>query len=141
MTQKAHKWWKKKIGQLDSSILKTLCLGGHHQEIEKTTTEWEKYVQIIYLIRVQYIVQLFVTPWTIPHQAPPSMEFSRQESWNGLPFPSPRGSSQPRDWTRVSCIAGRRFTVWATRESQYVKREYIKNSYHRTQLKMGQGFK
>ena len=27
-----------------------------------------------------------------------------------------RGSSQPRDWTRVSCIIGRRFTVWATRE-------------------------
>ena len=27
-----------------------------------------------------------------------------------------RGFSQPRDWTRVSCIAGRRFTIWATRE-------------------------
>ena len=29
-----------------------------------------------------------------------------------------RGSSQPRDQTQVSCIAGRRFTVWATREAQ-----------------------
>ena len=29
-----------------------------------------------------------VTPWTVAHQAPPSMEFPRQESWSGLPFPS-----------------------------------------------------
>ena len=33
-------------------------------------------------------VRLFVTPWTVAHQAPPSMEFSRQEYWSGLPFPS-----------------------------------------------------
>ena len=30
-----------------------------------------------------------------------------------------RGSSWPRDWTQVSCIVGRRFTVWATREVPY----------------------
>ena len=35
-------------------------------------------------------VQLFVTPWTVTHQAPLSMGFSRQEHWSGLPFPSPR---------------------------------------------------
>ena len=34
-------------------------------------------------------VQLFATPGTVAHQAPPSMEFSRQEYWSGLPFPSP----------------------------------------------------
>ena len=34
-------------------------------------------------------VQLFVTPWTVAHQAPLSMGFSRQEYWNGLVFPSP----------------------------------------------------
>ena len=34
-------------------------------------------------------VQLFATPWTIAYQAPPSMGFSRQEYWSGLPFPSP----------------------------------------------------
>ena len=33
--------------------------------------------------------RLFVTPWTVAHQPPPSMEFSRQEYWSGLPFPSP----------------------------------------------------
>jgi len=34
-------------------------------------------------------VQLFATPWTVAYQAPPSMGFSRQEYWNGLPLPSP----------------------------------------------------
>ena len=30
-----------------------------------------------------------MTPWAVAHQAPLSMEFSRQENWSGLPFPSP----------------------------------------------------
>ena len=34
-------------------------------------------------------VQLFVTPWTVAYQASLSTGFSRQEYWNGLPFPSP----------------------------------------------------
>ena len=33
-------------------------------------------------------VRLFATPWTVAYQAPLSMEFSRQEYWSGLPFPS-----------------------------------------------------
>ena len=34
-------------------------------------------------------VRLCATPWTVAHQAPPSMGFSRQEYWSGLPLPSP----------------------------------------------------
>ena len=34
-------------------------------------------------------VRLLATPWTAAHQAPPSMEFSRQEYWSGVPLPSP----------------------------------------------------
>ena len=34
-------------------------------------------------------VQLFAAPWTVAHQAPPSMGFSRQEYWSWLPLPSP----------------------------------------------------
>ena len=40
-------------------------------------------------------VQLFVTPWTVAHQAPLSMEFPRQEYWSGLPFPPPGDLSNP----------------------------------------------
>ena len=35
------------------------------------------------------------TPWTVAHQAPLSMEFSRQEYWSGLPFPSPGDLPDP----------------------------------------------
>ena len=38
-------------------------------------------------------VQLCATPWTAAHQASPSMGFSRQEHWSGLPFPSPMHES------------------------------------------------
>ena len=40
-------------------------------------------------------VRLFATPWTAAYQAPPSMGFSRQEYWSGLPFPSPGDLTDP----------------------------------------------
>ena len=40
-------------------------------------------------------VRLFATPWTVAYQAPPSMEFSRQEYWSGVPFPSPGDVPHP----------------------------------------------
>ena len=45
---------------------------------------------MIYKVKVRSLsrVQLFVTPWTVAHQALLSMGFSRQEYWSGLPFPS-----------------------------------------------------
>ena len=48
---------------------------------------------------------------TVAHQAPLSMELSRQEYWSRWPFPSPGESSQPRDRTQVSHIAGVFFTI------------------------------
>ena len=62
-------------------------------------------------------IWLFATPWTVAYQAPPSMGFSRQEYWSGVPFSFSRGSSLPRDQTWVSHIPGRRFNLWATRET------------------------
>ena len=151
-------------------------------------------------------VRLFATRWTVAHQAPPSMGFSTQEYWSGLPFPSPghlpdpgieprspalqadaltseppgqedylnslslsfssvkvlvawscpilwdpmehsppdssvhgilqarilewaaipssRRSSRPRDQTQVSCILGRFFTIWVTREIEIIPHVY-----------------
>ena len=40
-------------------------------------------------------VRLFATQWTVAYQAPPSMGFSRQECWSGLPFPSPGDLPDP----------------------------------------------
>ena len=78
----------------------------------------EKKVKVKLLSRVQ----LFATPWTVAHQAPPSMGFSRQEYWCGLPFPSLGDLPWPKDQTQVSCIAGKCFNLWATREAQIMKR-------------------
>ena len=40
-------------------------------------------------------VRLFVSPWTVAHQAPLSMRFSRQEYWSGLSGPPPGGVPDP----------------------------------------------
>ena len=58
---------------------------------------------------------LFVTPWTVAHQVPLSMELSRQEYWSGLPFPPPgdlpdSGIEPTSLASHVSYIAGRFFT-------------------------------
>ena len=52
-------------------------------------------------------VQFSVTPWTVACQAPLSMEFSRQEYWSGLPFPSPGDLSNPGIEPTASALAGR----------------------------------
>ena len=44
--------------------------------------------------------RLCATPKTAAHQAPPSLGFSRQEHWSGLPFPSPMHESEKWKWSR-----------------------------------------
>ena len=44
---------------------------------------------------VAYLCLALVSPWTVAPQAPLSMEFSKQEYWSGLPFPSPRDPPNP----------------------------------------------
>ena len=51
---------------------------------------WKWKVKVKSLSRVR----LLATPWTVAYQAPPSMGFSRQEYWSGLPLPSPRRTTQ-----------------------------------------------
>ena len=65
-------------------------------------------------------VQLFVTPWTVAHQVPLSVEFSRQEYWSGLPFPPPGDLPDPgiKPMSLKSpALAGRFFTTTATWEA------------------------
>ena len=45
--------------------------------------------------------------------------------WSGLAVPFSRGSSKPRNWTQVSCTAGRFFTIWATGEAQWISKDNI----------------
>ena len=50
----------------------------------KTTSHWSESE-----VKSLSHVRLFATPWTAAYQTPPSMGFSRQEYWSGVPFPSP----------------------------------------------------
>ena len=56
-------------------------------------------------------IQLFVTPWTVARQAPLSMGFSRQEYWNGLPFPPPGNLPNPGIKPRFPVLQVDFFTV------------------------------
>ena len=59
---------------------------------------------------------LFVTPWTVAHQALLSMGILQARILELVAVPSSRGFSQPRDQTQVSHITGGFFTIWATWE-------------------------
>jgi len=61
------------------------------------SNEWKWKVKVKLLSRVR----LFETLWTAAHQTPPSMGFSRQEYWSGVPLPSPEwGWADPKDAKR-----------------------------------------
>ena len=84
-------------------------------------------------------VWLFSTPWSVAYQAPPSMGFSRQEYWSGLPFPSPedlpnpgikpgspalQADALPSEPPRKPYMQSTLWeTIWATKEALYA--EYI----------------
>ena len=63
-------------------------------------------------------VWLFVTPWTVTHQAPLSMGFSRQQSWSGLSCPSPGDRPDPalEPWSPALQADSLPF-FWATRKA------------------------
>ena len=55
----------------------------------------------------------------VAQQAPLSMEFSRQEHWSWLPFPSPGDLPNPQIEPGSPALAGRFFIIWATREASF----------------------
>ena len=58
----------------------------HHNS--KSSILWCSAFFMLLLLSCVSHVWLFTTPWTVAHQAPPSMGFSRQDYWSGLPLPS-----------------------------------------------------
>ena len=61
----------------------------------KISADGDCKVKVKMKVKLLSRVQLFTTPQTVAHQAPPSREFSRQEYWSGLPFPSPGDLPDP----------------------------------------------
>ena len=77
-----------------------------------------KPLKFYFVCLVTHHIWLFVTPWTVACQAPLSMGIVKARILEWVAIPSFKVSSQPRDWTRVSRIAGRFFTFWAIRGAQ-----------------------
>ena len=71
---------------------------------------------VVTLCRVTQSCLTLVTQWTVACQAPLSMGILQASILEWVAMPFSRGSSQPRDWTQVSHVADRFFTIWATRE-------------------------
>ena len=83
-------------------------MGTQQDNREKTApTAWQSGCSIELLLITGGLVAKscpnFTTLWTLAHQAPLSTGFSRQESWSGLPFLSPRDSPNPgiEPWSPV----------------------------------------
>ena len=75
-------------------------------------------------------VRLSVAPWTVAHQAPQAMDFSRQEYWSGLPFPPPGDLPNPQtEWVSLvsPALAGGFITTSATVECIVIG--YFRTSY------------
>ena len=66
----------------------------------------EQYIVVVVVVQSLSHIRLFVTPWTVAHQVPLSMEFSKQEYWSGVPFPFPGDLPDPG-------IKPRSLTLWA----------------------------
>ena len=56
---------------------------------------------LLLLLSLFSCVRLCATPQMAAHQAPPSLGFSRQEHWSGLPFPSPKHENEKLKWSRA----------------------------------------
>ena len=77
-------WWTGKPGMLQSMGLQTV---GHDWAMELNWPLFPKCPLLLLLSHFSH-VRLCATPWTAAYQAPPSMGFSREEYWSGLPLPS-----------------------------------------------------
>ena len=74
-----------------------ICLLGPHKQEPPQPQETCQYsLLLLLLLLLSHFsrVRLCATPETAAHQAPPSLGFSRQEHWSGLPFPSPVHESE-----------------------------------------------
>ena len=76
----------------------------------KLAVLWGKKVKVL----VAYSCPTLYKPMDYNPPGPSVHEFSRQEYWSGLPFPSPGDISKPGIEPQVSCIAGRYFTIRTT---------------------------
>ena len=120
-------------------------LNQHHQKLLEQIRNYSKISGHMFnmccAVLSSSVVFDSATPWTVAHQVPLSMGIlhARILEWVAIPFS--RQFSQPSDQTQVSLIAGRFFTIWATREAwfnirksiifEYISTEKVKCGMHK----------
>ena len=90
---------KVNIKEATNGLKKRNCWG-QCQSANAVTFPCPSPLQLLLLLSRFSRVRLCATPYTAAHQAPPSLGFSRQEHWSGLPFPSPMQESEKWKWSR-----------------------------------------
>ena len=91
---------EQRVNEKEISFIILQMLKHYKMWTQKFNTKWEKCLiltpnSVWKWVKLLSRVRLFATPWTVGYQAPSSMEFSRQEYWSGLPFPSPGDLPNP----------------------------------------------
>ena len=90
MIVKLIKNLENKMEKMQEAINKDLEeLKNKHTETKNTITDIKNTLLLLLLLNRFSRVRLFTTPWTTAYHASPSMGFSRQEYWSGLPLPYP----------------------------------------------------
>ena len=85
-------------------------------------------------------IRLFATPWTVAYEIPPSVEFSRQEYWSGLLFPSLGDLPYPGIEPWSPALQADSFTIWATREALTSPKYFINISLFDSQRNEWDGY-
>ena len=93
------------------------------------TTSLPSIIQIMLEVKWSESCSVFATPWTVAQQAPLSIGILQVRIPEWVAYPFSRGSSWPRNQTRVSCITGRFLTSWATREAHLVSNTNQKGNF------------
>ena len=110
-----------KINKLQGIAIETIQKW-NRQEKTHTRNKRTKHQRTMLLLSRFSHVRLCATPQMAAHQAPPSLGFSRQEHWSGLPFPSPMHESEKWKWSRDNLKWLNITGIPEGREQKYLKK-------------------
>ena len=93
-------WYSCLENPMDRGVWQAIVLCIKYSDVSPGIINVDHYTKMLayfHCLKVKSLscVRLFVTPWTVAYNAFPSMGFSRQEYWNGFPFPSPEDLPNP----------------------------------------------
>ena len=112
-----HIWWSKPIEKQNKTFYRfKMCKCPHQVKLYSERISLFLNAIVLCLVTQSYLILWDPMACSPPGSSVHGISQARILEW--VAMPSSRGSSQPRDRTQVSCIAGGFFTIWATREAK-----------------------